>query len=115
MILDQVTEVPTKAETQLSTQPEIIDVKNIETARKIKEEIARRHRILKVLLLAVPQFKILEIIEKTKADNYSTLSKATGYSNTAIRNYISELEEDGFIIVDRSRKPFMLKIAKTPW
>ncbi len=115
MILDQITEVPTKAETQLSTQPEIIDVKNIETARKIKEEIVRRNRILKELLEAVPQFKILEIIEKTKADNYTTLSKATGYSNTAIRNYISELEEGGFIIVDRSRKPFMLKIAKTPW
>ena len=113
--LVQGTETPTKAETQPSTQPDLMDVKKIETARKIKEEIARRNRILKELLEAVPQFKILAIIEKTKADDYSTLSKATGYSATAIRNYVSELEDDGFLEIDKSRKPYCLKLKKTPW
>ncbi|MHA2347920.1 MAG: winged helix-turn-helix transcriptional regulator, partial [Candidatus Hodarchaeales archaeon] len=115
MALNQVGEKPAKIEAQLSPKSETIDRKQIETASKIKREISRRNRILKELLETVPQFKILAIIEKTKADNYSTISKATGYSNTAVRNYINELEEDGFISVDRARKPFIFKIKKTPW
>lgn len=115
MALDQIEEKPIKIEPQLSTQPETMDRRKIETASKIKREISRRNRILKELLETVPQFKILAIIEKTKANNYSTISKATGYSNTAVRNYINELEEDGFIRVDRARKPFIFKIEKTPW
>jgi len=115
MILDQIEEKPTKIEAPPSIQPGTIDRRKIETASKIKREISRRNRILKELLETVPQFKILAIIEKTKANNYSTISKATGYSNTAVRNYISELEEDGFIRIDRARKPFIFKIEKTPW
>ncbi len=115
MVLDKPTEVPIKTETKPSTQPGVTEVEKIETASKIKEEIARRNRILKKLLEAVPQFKILAIIEKTKADNYATLSKATGFSNTAIRNYVSELEEDGFLVIDRTRKPYAFKLKKTPW
>ncbi|MHA2061381.1 MAG: winged helix-turn-helix transcriptional regulator [Candidatus Sifarchaeia archaeon] len=115
MALNQVGEKPAKIEAQLSPKSETIDRKQIETASKIKREISRRNRILKELLETVPQFKILAIIEKTKADNYSTISKATGYSNTAVRNYINELEEDGFIRVDRERKPFIFKSKKTPW
>lgn len=115
MALDQIEEKPIKIEPQLSTQPETMDRRKIETASKIKREISRRNRILKELLETVPQFKILAIIEKTKANNYSTISKATGYSNTAVRNYINELEEDGFIRVDRARKPFIFTIEKTPW
>ena len=115
MALDQIEEETTKIETPISTQPEKMDRRKIETASKIKQEISRRNRILKELLETVPQFKILAIIEKTKANNYSTISKATGYSNTAVRNYINELEEDGFIRVDRARKPFIFKIEKTPW
>jgi DNA-binding MarR family transcriptional regulator len=115
LALDQIEEKTTKIEAQLSTKSETIDRKQIETASKIKREISRRNRILKELLETVPQFKILAIIEKTKANNYSTISKATGYSNTAVRNYINELEEDGFIRVDRVRKPFIFTIEKTPW
>ncbi|MFX1466929.1 MAG: winged helix-turn-helix domain-containing protein [Promethearchaeota archaeon] len=115
MILNQVEEKPAQIEPQPSPKSETIDRKQIETASKIKQEISRRNRILKELLETVPQFKILAIIEKTKANNYSTISKATGYSTTAVRNYINELEEDGFIIVDRARKPFIFTIAKTPW
>ncbi|MFX1519992.1 MAG: hypothetical protein ACFFCD_08725 [Promethearchaeota archaeon] len=111
----QVAEMPKERERQPSTQPDLKDVQKLETASKIKEEIARRNRILKELLEALPQFKILAIIETTNADNYSTLSKATGYSTTAIRNYVSELEEDGFLVIDRSRKPYALKLKKTPW
>jgi len=115
MALDQIEEKTTKIEAPISTQSEKMDRRKIETASKIKQEISRRNRILKELLETVPQFKILAIIEKTKANNYSTISKATGYSNTAVRNYINELEEDGFIRVDRARKPFIFKIEKTPW
>jgi hypothetical protein len=115
MELNQVEEKHTKIEAPLAPKSETLDRKQIETASKIKHEISRRNRILKELLETVPQFKILAIIEKTKANNYSTISKATGYSTTAVRNYINELEEDGFISVDRSRKPFIFKIEKTPW
>jgi len=115
MTLDQIEEKPTQIEAQPSTPSETMDRHKIETASKIKREISRRNRILKELLETVPQFKILAIIEKTKANNYSTISKATGYSTTAVRNYINELEEDGFIRVDRARKPFIFKIEKTPW
>lgn len=115
MALDQSDEKPTTIEAQPLARSEIVDRKQIETASKIKREISRRNRILKELLETVPQFKILAIIEKTKANNYSTISKATGYSTTAVRNYISELEEDGFIRVDRARKPFIFTIEKTPW
>jgi biotin operon repressor len=111
----QVVDMPKEIEKQPLLQPDLKDAQKFETASKIKEEIVRRNRILKKLLEAVPQFKILAIIEKTNADNYSTLSKATGYSNTAIRNYVNELEEDGFLIIDRSRKPYAFKLKKTPW
>ncbi len=115
MALNQVEEIPAQMEAPISSKSETIDRKQIETASKIKQEISRRNRILKELLETVPQFKILAIIEKTKANNYSTISKATGYSTTAVRNYINELEEDDFISVDRARKPFIFKIKKTPW
>ena len=115
MTIDQIEEKPTKIETPPSIQSGTMDRHKIETASKIKREISRRNRILKELLETVPQFKILAIIEKTEANNYSTISKATGYSTTAVRNYINELEEDGFIRVDRARKPFIFTIEKTPW
>ncbi|WP_287588620.1 winged helix-turn-helix transcriptional regulator [Candidatus Borrarchaeum sp.] len=115
MAVDQIEEKPTKVEAPPSIQSGTMDRRKIETASKIKREISRRNRILKELLETVPQFKILAIIEKTKANNYTTISKATGYSNTAVRNYIHELEEDGFIRVDRARKPFIFTIENTPW
>ena len=64
MALDQIEEETTKIETPISTQPEKMDRRKIETASKIKQEISRRNRILKELLETVPQFKILAIIEQ---------------------------------------------------
>jgi hypothetical protein len=106
--LNQIEKIPPK-------EPDVMKIQKAETSNKIKEEIARRNRILTELITAVPQFKILSIIEKTKANTYDVLYKATGYSLTTIRNYVQELEDDGFVSIDKSRKPYLIEIERTPW
>lgn len=92
-------------------------VVSLETRVKALEEneIARKNLLRKVLSQD-KKYKILSLLEKEKKSlDYTEISKQLSLTKTKLREYLTELEKNKLIIVDKTKKPYTVTLKQTLW
>ncbi|MHA1470748.1 MAG: winged helix-turn-helix transcriptional regulator [Candidatus Asgardarchaeia archaeon] len=83
--------------------------------REIKECKIENERLRGLLIQKSDFFKILSIVEERKSLTKSELLTITGLSNKKISRVLKELEGEGYIKIDKSRRPYRIIFLKSPW
>ncbi|WXG40222.1 MAG: winged helix-turn-helix domain-containing protein [Candidatus Freyarchaeum deiterrae] len=91
-------------------------VVGLETRVKALEEneIARKNWLRKVLSHD-KKYKILSLLEKEKSMDYAEISKQLSLTKSKVREYITELEKNNLIFVDKTKKPYSVTLKQTLW
>ncbi|MFB0563134.1 MAG: winged helix-turn-helix domain-containing protein [Candidatus Lokiarchaeia archaeon] len=91
-------------------------VQSLENRIKTLEEneIARKNWLKKVLSQD-KKYRILALLEKERVLNYTEISKKLSLSKGKVREYIKELEKTNLIYVDKTKKPYTIKLKQTLW
>ncbi|MGQ9720101.1 MAG: winged helix-turn-helix domain-containing protein [Candidatus Jordarchaeum sp.] len=91
-------------------------VQNLENRIKTLEENenARKNWIKKVLSQD-KKYQILILLEKEKALDYTEISQQLSLSKPKVREYVKELEKNGLVFVDKTKKPHSILLKQTLW
>ena len=77
--------------------------------------IRRENEALRIALVSVPEFKLLQIIQKNRRSTYDQLSDASGLTKAKIREYAKELMSRGYVHLDKNARPHQIVYLSTPW
>jgi hypothetical protein len=96
---------------------EIADLRNeISSLTSGDENATRRENIaLREALLAVPEFKLLQIIQRNRRSSYAQLCEESGLKKSAVRKQAKELMKMGHINIDKKSRPHAIVYLSAPW
>jgi DNA-binding MarR family transcriptional regulator len=77
--------------------------------------IRRENEALRSAIATVPEFSLLEIIQKNRRTSYDDLEEITGLKKSKIRKLVKELISRGYVGVDKKTKPHSIVFISTPW
>ncbi|MFW9770144.1 MAG: winged helix-turn-helix domain-containing protein [Candidatus Thorarchaeota archaeon] len=96
---------------------EIADLRNeISNLSSGDENAIRRENIaLRDALLAVPEFDLLQIIQRNRRMTYDQLCEESGQKKSAVRKQAKELMKRGHINIDKKSRPHAIVYLSAPW
>ncbi len=96
---------------------EIADLRNeIRNLTSGDENKLRRENIaLKEAIFSVPEFKLLQVIQRHRRTSYDQLCKETKQKKSAIRKLVKELMNRGYINLDKKVRPHVIIYLSAPW
>ena len=100
-----------------SLQEEINDLRN-SLSRALSGDantIRRENEALRLAIISVPEYGLLEIIRKNKRISYDQLTDVTGFSKAKSRKLVKELMTRGYAAVDKKTKPHSIIFLSCPW
>ena len=77
--------------------------------------IRRENEALRIALFSVPEFSLLQLIQKNRRSTYAQLTEASGLTKAKIRKYAKELMARGYVYVDKKARPHQIVYLSTPW
>jgi hypothetical protein len=96
---------------------EIVDLrKEISNLTSGDENVIRRENItLKDALFSVPEFTLLQVIQKHRRSSYDQLCEETDLKKSAVRKQAKELMKRGYIHIDKKSRPHAIVYLSAPW
>jgi len=96
---------------------EIADLRNeISSLTSGDENVIRRENIsLRNALLAVPEFILLQIIQRYRRATYDQLCEESGLTKSVVRKQSKELLKRGHINIDKRARPHAIVYLSAPW
>ncbi|MFW9925968.1 MAG: hypothetical protein ACFFDM_04280, partial [Candidatus Thorarchaeota archaeon] len=96
---------------------EIVDLRNeISNLTSGDENSLRRENIaLKGAVFSVPEFKLLQVIQKHRRTTYDLLSNETSQKKSVIRKLVKELMTRGYVHIDKKARPHAIVYLSAPW
>ena len=77
--------------------------------------IRRENESLRYALSSMPEFSLLQVIQKNRRSTYDELANCTGLTKTKLRNYTKELLARGHVTIDKKTRPHQIVYLSTPW
>lgn len=77
--------------------------------------IRRENESLRYALILVPEFSLLQVIQKNRRSTYEELVETTGLTKTKLRKYTKELMARGYVAIDKKARPHQIVYLSTPW
>jgi hypothetical protein len=77
--------------------------------------IRRENESLRYALTSVPEFRLLEVIQKNRRSTYEQLVEYTGFTKAKLRKYTKELMARGHVNIDKKVRPHQIIYLSTPW
>ncbi len=77
--------------------------------------IRRENEALRLAVISVPEYSLLEIIRENRRLTYDELADRTGHSKAKSRKLVKELASRGYIAIDKKTKPHSLVFLSCPW
>jgi regulator of replication initiation timing len=100
-----------------SLQEEISDLRQ-SLARMLSGDataIRRENEALHSALKTIPEFRLLESIQKNRRTSYDQLADITGFNKSKLRKLVKELVSRGYVGIDRNSKPHSMIFISSPW
>jgi hypothetical protein len=100
-----------------SLQEEISDLRN-SLARMLSGDanaIRRENEALHSAIESIPEFSLLESIQKNLRSSYDQLAGITGFSKPKLRKLVKELVSRGYVGIDKNAKPHSIIFISSPW
>ncbi|MFW9868704.1 MAG: winged helix-turn-helix transcriptional regulator [Candidatus Thorarchaeota archaeon] len=96
---------------------EIVDLRNeISNLTSGDENSLRRENIaLKDAVFSVPEFKLLQVIQKHRRTTYDQLCNETSQKKSVIRKLVKALMSRGYINIDKKARPHAIVYLFAPW
>ncbi len=96
---------------------EIVDLRNeIGSLTSGDENALRRENIaLKDAVFSVPEFKLLQVIQKYRRVTYDQLCDETNQKKSPVRKLVKELMKRGYIHIDKKSRPHAIIYLTAPW
>ncbi|PNX52759.1 MAG: hypothetical protein BV458_07915 [Thermoplasmata archaeon M9B2D] len=77
--------------------------------------IRRENEALRLAIISVPEYSLLEIIRKNRRLSYDELADISGLSKGKARKLVKELATRGYIAIDKKTKPHSVVFLSCPW
>jgi DNA-binding MarR family transcriptional regulator len=77
--------------------------------------IRRENEALRSAIASVPEFSLLETIEKNRRTSYDDLAIVTGVKKSSLRKLVKELASRGYVGIDKKTKPHSIIFISSPW
>lgn len=77
--------------------------------------IRRENEALRIALNSIPEFNLLQIIQKNRRATYDQLADLSGISKAKVRKYSKDLMARGYVHLDKIAKPHQIVYISTPW
>lgn len=77
--------------------------------------IRRENEALRLAIILVPEYSLLEIIRKNRRLSYDELADISGLSKGKARKLVKELATRGYIAIDKKTKPHSVVFLSCPW
>ncbi|MGY5857876.1 MAG: winged helix-turn-helix domain-containing protein [Candidatus Thorarchaeota archaeon] len=77
--------------------------------------IRRENEALRIALNSVPEFSLLQIIQKNRRSTYDQLADSTGLTKAKVRKYAKELMTRGYVHLDKKARSHQIVYLSTPW
>lgn len=77
--------------------------------------IRRENEAMRTAIGSIPEFALLEIIQKNKRSSYDDLEQDSGLSKSVIKKLVKNLSSQGYVNVDKKSKPHAIVHISTPW
>jgi len=77
--------------------------------------IRRENESLRYALASVPEFSLLQVIQKNRRSTYQELVEYTGLTKAKVRKYAKELKARGHVTIDKKTRPHQIVYLSTPW
>ena len=81
----------------------------------LKEVIKEKNEIMEKFLKEIDYFKVLAIIEKAQKITMPTLRKKSKYTPQKLGKLLKWLQDKGYVIVNKNKKPYTIIFKKAPW
>lgn len=100
-----------------SLQEEINDLRTslVRTLSGDANSIRRENEALRIAILSIPEFRLLDTIKKNRRSTYEELSSTTGLKKSQLRKQVKELLVRGYVQVDKKSKPHSIIFLSSPW
>lgn len=77
--------------------------------------IRRENEALRLAIVSVPEYSLLEIIRKNRRLSYDELADRTDWSKAKTRKLVKELAARGYVAIDKKTKPHSVVFLSCPW
>jgi hypothetical protein len=96
---------------------EIADLRNEISSLTSGDEnaIRRENIVLRDALFTVPEFELLQIIQKNRRTTYAQLCEESGLKKSVVRKQAKELMKRGHINIDKKSRPHSIVYLSAPW
>lgn len=102
---------------RLSFIEEINDLRN-EISRLLsgdENSVRCENESLRAAIDALPEFKLLKIIQRNRRVDYNQLSDYAGEKKSTVRKLVKELMKKGYVNVDKKCRPHKIIFLSAPW
>jgi DNA-binding MarR family transcriptional regulator len=80
-----------------------------------EEGVLRENDALRSVVLNLPEYQLLCIIQQSRGGTYADLSARSSIKKGKVQKYIKMLAERGHVIIDRKSRPHRVLFVDTPW
>jgi hypothetical protein len=80
-----------------------------------EEGVLRENDALRSVVLNLPEYQLLCIIQQARGGTYSDISMKSKVAKAKVRKYVKSLAERGHVIIDRKSRPHRVLFVDTPW
>jgi hypothetical protein len=77
--------------------------------------IRRENEALRSAIASVPEFSLLETIQKNRRASYDDLETMTSVKKSRLRKLVKELVSRGYVGIDKKTKPQSIIFISSPW
>ena len=77
--------------------------------------LRRENESLRAAIDAIPEFEILQIIQRLRRTDYTQLSMESGKKKSVIRKLVKELVRKGYVSIDKKSRPHSINHLSAPW
>ena len=96
---------------------EISDLREMLDDIKTKDAYAAQNenQILRKAIFSIPDFRVLQLLQKLKSSNYLELAKRTNLKKSEIMKIMKPLHKQGYVAIDKKKKPHVITFIHAPW
>jgi hypothetical protein len=80
-----------------------------------EEGMLRENDALRSVVLNLPEYQLLCIIQQCRGGTYAGLSVKSNIKKRKVQKYVKMLAERGHVIIDRKSRPHRVLFVDTPW
>lgn len=102
---------------RLSFVEEINDLRD-EISRLLSGDentLRRENESLRAALDAIPEFRLLRLIQRNRRCDYNRLAEESHEKKSAVRKMVKELVKKGYVSVDKKSRPHAIIYLLAPW